>query len=107
MQEHRHADPDRLSLHGSEERLAEGGERTQELHGRVRGTQDGTAQKILQVVAGAEGSALTAQQYRPHRWLGLCSAQRARELLVHEEGDRVTLLGTIEAHLEDTVGARD
>src|SRR6516164_10486728 len=28
MQQHRHADPDRLSLHGSEQRLAEGGERT-------------------------------------------------------------------------------
>src|SRR5262249_25553878 len=101
------ADPDRLSLNRSEERLAEGGERTQELHRRVRGTQSRTAQKILQIVTGAEGCALTAQQHRPHGLVRLRGTQRAGELLVHEESDRVALLGTVEVHLADTVGARD
>src|SRR6516164_11036898 len=107
MQQHRHADPDSLSLHGSKERLVEGSERTQELHGRVRGTERGTTQKILQIVAGAEGGTLAAQQHRPHHLLRLRGAQRASELLVHQKGDCVALLGAIEAHLANTAGARD
>src|SRR5262249_57080740 len=84
---------------GSEERLAEGGERTQELHCRMRGTQGGPGEKILQIIACAEGCTLTAQQHGPHRAVRLCGTESARELLVHEKGDGVALLGTIEAHL--------
>jgi len=73
VQQHRHADADRLPVHRREQRLVEGGERAQHLHHRVLGGELRSGEEILQVVAGAEPGALPAQQHRARGLVALRS----------------------------------
>lgn len=61
---------------------------------------------VLEVLTGAEGSALSSKDDDPQRRLGLEPVKDAADVLLHGIGHGIELLGSVERHLEHVLGRR-
>ena len=105
MQQHGDADADRLPVHPRHQRLPERRQGVQKPHHRVLAAELRPVQKIIEVVSRTERGPFAREQHYPHRLVRLRPGEAAIERLVHGVGDGVALLGTIEAHIPDAIGA--
>ncbi len=96
MQQHRHADADRESVHRGDRRLLESRERLHEHQDRRIGLRKPRVGEVLEVVAGGEGAAGTSQHDGAHGAILRRLAKMGDHGLVHRPGNRILLVGAID-----------